>query len=417
VPNPVNSYCCHGHLGTNDISVTMTLLEGSIILILLLLAMPGVCRRMGRPGLLYPAYIIAGALAGVAIPENVTEVWRQLGQLGFILLLFSVGLEIELPERRNSFIALRRALFWMLAQIVVIGGGLVLLGIRPLEASVAATALSSTSVGMSFVLWSHHRFASQRSAKAFLEWLVAIEVISMLFFASVGPVLEGVPWWLALLRFCGLLLAAGLAVWAALRIVPRFAEKISQGLKIEVPLLILFLFVICAIGDRLGLSAPKTAFVLGLFVSRSTDAEVALNHRLEPLRDHMFVPVFFFGLGTLLRIETVWNWQFAMAIVAGLLFYGLRYLLYGAFFAKAFETKPQAHSIAAPMLTLAAVAIEVMVQAKASPQLVSWTLASSLSLSLFAAFRGHTPDHLLVEYETSMISPGALEILNKGKEK
>ena len=385
----------------------MTLLEGTILFILLLLSLPGLCRRIGRPGLLYPSYIIAGGLAGLLMPDHVSDAWRQFGQLGFILLLFSVGLEIELPQRRDSVVAARRALAWMAPQVLPIIGVLVLAGTPPLQAAVAAVALSSTSVGMAFVLWSGYPFASAEQGRAFLSWMLAIEVLTILFLASMGPALSGVVWWLALLQFVGLLLAATMAAWVALRWVPHFASKMSSGLKLDTPLLVLCLFGICAIGDRLGLSAPKTAFVLGLFISRSTDEEVALNHRLAPIRDRLFVPVFFFGLGTLLTWEAVGSWQFLAAAAAGVVLFVLRRVLYGSFFAKLFSTDARAHGMAAPVLTLAAVAVEMLVHAGATIQLVSWILAAGLSLTLCAALGFRVASHSLAEMEPSMAAPEA----------
>lgn len=393
----------------------MTLLEGTIVFILLLLAMPGLCKRLGRPGLVFPSYILAGAVAGLVMSDPVIETWRQIGQLGFILLLFSVGLEIELPEKRESLVALRRALLWMLPQAGLITGVLVLLGTEPLFASVAGVALSSTSVGMAYVLWSHHVFSSKENGRAFLEWMVAIEVLAILYLAVIGPVLSGSLWWVALLRLCGLLLAAGIAALVALRYVPRFADMIKKGLRIEVPLLVLLLFSICALGDRLGLSAPKMAFVLGLFISRSTDEEVALSHKLEPLRDRMFVPVFFFGLGTLLRWETVSTWGFGIALLAGIGLFLLRRLLFGFGFSRCFSVERGAHSMASPVLTLVAVSVEVLVHAGASASLVSWTLAAGLSLTLCAAFRPLGGDLHVLDYEPKMVSPEFKEALHHQK--
>lgn len=392
----------------------MTLLEGTILFILLLMALPGLCRRIGRPGLLYPSYILAGGLAGLLMPGHVSDAWRQFGQLGFILLLFSVGLEIELPQRRESFVAARRALWWMAPQVLLIMGMLLLVEIPVLHAAVAGVALASTSVGMAYVLWSGYPFASPEAARAFLSWMLAIEVLTILFLASMGPALAGVVWWLAVLQFLGLVTAAALAAWVALRWVPHFASKMSSGLKLDTPLLVLCLFGICAVGDRLGLSAPKTAFVLGLFISRATDEEVSLSHRLEPIRDRLFVPVFFFGLGTLLSWDSVGNWQFAAAAGAGIVLFLLRRVLYGAFFAKLFTTDARAHGMAAPVLTLAAVAVEMLVHAGASAQLVSWVLAAGLSLTLCAALGFRVASHSLAELEPSMAAPEAAVSLAKG---
>jgi len=260
----------------------MTLLEGTVLILLLLLALPGYLQRRGQPGLLYPAYIVAGALAGALMSDPVIETWRQVGQLGFVLLLFSVGLEIELPQRRESFLALRRALAWMLPQMALIVGVLFQAGIAPLEGLAASLALASTSVGMAYVLWKHHPFGSEGIRRSFLEWLVAIEVVSILGLASISPIIEGTVWWMAILRFGGLIVAAVFAAFVALRVLPKVSTTIQNSMRIEAPLLVLVLFALCAIGARLGLSAPKMAFVLGLFISRSTDEEVSLNQKLAP---------------------------------------------------------------------------------------------------------------------------------------
>lgn len=394
----------------------MTLLEGTVFFLLLLLALPGLCRRIHRPGLLYPAYILAGAAAGMLMEENVISAWRQIGQLGFILLLFSVGLEIELPEKKESLVALRRALAWIAPQVALIVAVFVYLKISPLEGFVSALALSSTSVGMAFVLWRNHPFSDSATGKAFLEWLVAIEIVSILFLALETPILQGAVWWLALLRFVGLLAAVGLAAFVSLRFSPRFAQAVGKGLKIEVPLLVLLLFGICAIGDRLGLSAPKTAFVLGLFISRSTDEEAAFSRRLEPLRDRMFVPVFFFGIGTLIGLDALCGWQFYAALAAGVGLYLFRRALFGAFFARMLGTDVSAHAMAAPVLTIVAVAVEVLSHAKASPQLAVWTLASGLSLTLCASFAARAKNHMLVEYETATVAPEASSVLEGASE-
>ncbi len=393
----------------------MTLLEGTVFLLLLLLSLPGLCRRYRRPGLLYPAYIVAGAIAGAFMREAVIDSWREFGELGFILLLFSVGLEVELPERRDSWIALRRALAWMAPQAALITGALVYAGLPVAPSLGAATALSSTSVGMAYVLWKHHHFPTDKARKTFLEWMVATEVVTIVLLATMGPVIEGAAWWLALLKFGGLLCAAAMAAYIAMRVVPRFAEALKRGVKVDTPLLVLALFAICAVGNRLGLSAPKTAFVLGLFISRSTGEEVELNHRLEPLRDRMFVPVFFFGLGTLLRVEYLKTWPFYAAIVAGLALYGLRRAIFGQFFAKRFAVEANAHGIAAPMLTMGAVAVDILHRSGASPRLVAWTLTASIVLSLCPAFRSASGEPGLSTYEPTMAAPEAMSELNEGE--
>lgn len=391
----------------------MTLLEGTVFLLLLLLSLPGLCRRTRRPGLLYPSYIVAGMIAGAFMRPQVVESWREIGELGFILLLFSVGLEVELPERRDSWVALQRAVTWMAPQALLVTGGLAVAGLPLAQCAAAGVALASTSVGMGYVLWTHFAFPTEAGRKAFLEWMVAIEVLTIVTLASMGPIIEGMAWWLSLLHFVGILVAAGIAAFVAMRLVPRLVNALKRGINIDTPLLVLALFAICALGNRLGLSAPKTAFVLGLFISRSTGAEVALNHKLEPLRDRMFVPVFYFGLGMLLRFEYLTTWPFYAAIVVGILIYGMRRILFGWFFARRFGTGPSAHGITSPMLTMGAVAVDILDRSHASHQLVAWTLAASLSLSLCGAFRRGSDGGRITDYEPTTVAPEAVATLDR----
>ncbi|MBK8478833.1 MAG: cation:proton antiporter [Opitutaceae bacterium] len=391
----------------------MTILEGAVLLLLLLLALPDFCRRLERPGLLYPLYILAGLAAGAFMGPEVRAVWREIGQFGFVLLLFSVGLEIELPQRRETLDAGRRAALWMAWQLPALTALGWLAGVPWPHALIAAIALASTSVGMAYPLWLNHRFPDSVTRRRFLEWIVAVEVLGILLLAVAGPVLGGAVWWKVTLKMFGLLTAAVLAALIAVRSGPRIAQLLSSGLKIQVHFVVLVLFAIAAVGDRLGLSAPKTAFVLGLFVSRATDQEAQLSHRLEPLRDRLFVPVFFFGLGTLVEPRLMLTLVFPLAVGTGLLQFALRRVAFRWFFAHRLGTTPAAHVLAGPMLTIAAVAVEILARAGASQQALAWTLASSLSLTLAAALFRSGTDASLAEIEPTMAAPQAWELADR----
>ncbi len=387
----------------------MTILEGAVLLLLLLLALPDFCRRIARPGLLYPLYIVAGIAAGAFMSAEVRAVWRDIGQFGFVLLLFSVGLEIELPERPETIKAVRRAVGWMAWQLPPLAGLAWLAGLPWPHALVAALALASTSVGMAYPLWLSHRFPDAAARRRFLEWIVAIEVLGILALAVAGPVLGGAVWWMVVLKILGLLAAAVLAAFAAVRGAPHLTRWLAAGLKIQVHFLVLAIFAIAALGERLGLSAPKTAFVLGLFVSRATDEEVQLNRHLEPLRDRLFVPVFFFGLGTLVEPRLMLTWVFPLAVGSGLLLFVLRQIGYHWVFSRILGTKTSAHLVAAPMLTIGAVAVEVLAHAGADQRAIAWVLAASLSLTLAAAFTRIDRGTTLAESEPTMAAPQAWE--------
>lgn len=390
----------------------MTILEGAVLLLLLLLALPDFCRRIERPGLLYPLYIVAGIAAGAFMGDHTRTVWREIGQFGFVLLLFSVGLEIELPQRRETLAAVRRAAAWMAWQLPLLTGLGWLAGLPWQHALVAAIALASTSVGMAYPLWANHRFPDLAARRGFLEWIVAIEVLGILLLAAACPVLNGAIWWIVALKMAGLLTAAVLAALVAVRGAPHLTRLLASGLRMQVHFVVLLIFAIAALGERLGLSAPKTAFVLGLFISRATDQETQLNHHLEPLRDRLFVPVFFFALGTLVEPKLMLTWIFPLAVGSGLLLFVLRQLCYHWTFSRLLGTSTGAHVLAAPMLTIGAVAVEVMTTVGADQRAIAWVLAASLSLTLTASFTRTGNGATLAESEPVMAAPQAWDRVN-----
>lgn len=384
----------------------MTILETAVFLILLLMALPELCRHIHRPGLIYPLYIVAGIAAGAFMSPDVRHIWRELGQFGFILLLFSVGLEIELPERRESLVALRRAALWLAWQLPLLVVLAIPAGVKWSEALVAGFALASTSVGMAFNLWSRFPFADATKRRHYLEWIVAVEVLSILLLAVAGPVMQGAVWWKVALQLGGLIAAAVVAAFLAVHGAPRIVGLLERGLHVQVHVLVLLLFAVAAIGERLGLSGPKMAFVLGMFISRATTEEAALNERLEPIRDRMFVPVFFFGLGTLVEPTLVLSAIVPLGIGAGLVLFGARKLAYRFVLARSFATGPEAHVIAAPMLTIVAVAVQVFARSGASESVITWTLSAGLCLTLIASFFRVGPDRTrVVEIESEVAAP------------
>ncbi len=387
-----------------------------MLLLVLLLGLPDFCRRIRRPGLLYPAYILAGVVAGALMDAGAIAVWREIGQFGFILLLFSVGLEIELPGKRETLVALWRGALWMGWQVPLLVGLAWVSGVPMGEAVVAALALAGTSVGMAYHLWEAHRFADTTARTQFLEWIVAIEVTAILALAAAGPVMGGAVWWIVLIKLAGVVSAAVLAAVLAVRGAPRLVHWLERGLHVQVHFVVLLLFGIAALGERLGLSAPKTAFVLGMFISRSTHEEAGLSHRLEPIRDRLFVPVFFFGLGTLVEPRMFLSVVFAGAVAAALLMFFLRREIFRRMFAPALRAAPPAHVISLPVLTIAAVAVEVLARSGASGEAITWTLAAGLCLTLIAAVLPVTELGPLARTEPATVAPEVWSGIEEGQD-
>ena len=93
-------------------------------------------------------YIIAGVLIGVILPENLKSV-SSLAEIGTILLLFSIGVELSFDSLSRFF---KVAVFGSLIQITLVTLGtffaLKVFGINPITALILSLgfSLSSTAV-------------------------------------------------------------------------------------------------------------------------------------------------------------------------------------------------------------------------------------------------------------------------------
>ncbi|MCU0789310.1 MAG: cation:proton antiporter, partial [Verrucomicrobia bacterium] len=76
----------------------MNQIEAIIVLLLLFMAVPDLCRKLKRPALTYSAYVIFGIILGPWLDTGVSTMLNEAGHVGFLLLLFEVGMEIELPR-------------------------------------------------------------------------------------------------------------------------------------------------------------------------------------------------------------------------------------------------------------------------------------------------------------------------------
>lgn len=60
-------------------------------------------------------------------------------------------------------------------------------------------------------------------------------------------------------------------------------QRLEHTTRWKVYVVVLFVFVVSAVGARLGRSESKTAFFLGLFMSRASHEGLALCHHLRPI--------------------------------------------------------------------------------------------------------------------------------------
>ena len=281
-------------------------------------------RLIGQSAVL--GYLVAGVIIGpfgfslIAEPETAASV----AELGVVLLLFIVGLELQI----SRLVSMRRDIFGLgTAQLIVctavLAGIGFLFGLKPSAAFVIgiALALSATAVALQ-LLEERGDLGTPYGGRAFAVLLFQdISVVAILalmpLFASTGGV-GGDGWLVSALQSTGTVGAAILAVVLVGRygLNPFFGLLAASGAR-EVMTAAALLVVLgtAMLMEHVGLSMAMGAFLAGVLLSESSFRH-QLEADVEPFRG-ILLGLFFLGVGMSLDLTVIAaNWVLILTGVA-----------------------------------------------------------------------------------------------------
>jgi monovalent cation:H+ antiporter-2, CPA2 family len=267
-------------------------------------------------------YILAGFLIGPYTPPfelvHDAESVKTLGEMGVVLLMFSLGLEFSLKKLSrvglSAFVAalleiilmcwfgyeIGRAFGWSVMDSVFLG---------------AMLSISSTTIivkALAELGKSKESFAEIIFGILVIEDILAIILLALLSgFAQTGSLQAGQIGWevLKLAVFFAMVLVLGFLG------VPRFFNYVAKG-KSDEMLLISALglcFGVALIASMLGYSVALGAFLIGAVI-----AETRQIHKIEtltaPVRD-MFSAIFFVTIGMLIDPKMLVEYAWPIAIL------------------------------------------------------------------------------------------------------
>ncbi|MFV2063496.1 MAG: cation:proton antiporter [Chloroflexota bacterium] len=261
-------------------------------------------RRLGIPAVV--GYLLVGLVAFQLLPgDNIDrEQIQLLADIGVVLLLFEVGIELDMGRLRREHRSLLAASpIQIVATTVIAGGVLALLGIAIEVAMILGlTVAMSSSVVVVNITRSRLRRTNKATETALLGWsllqdlagVIVAAVLLAIWGADSRPPLEALA---------ALLIYSLLAIGAA-RIFPFVLTRLRGYPD---------LFLIVSIAGGLfgagvgavifGIPLALAAFVSGLVIADSPMAGEA-RRRLLPFRD-VFAVLFFVAVGSLLDLEAL----------------------------------------------------------------------------------------------------------------
>jgi glutathione-regulated potassium-efflux system ancillary protein KefC/glutathione-regulated potassium-efflux system protein KefB len=310
------------------------MLSQSVVFLLAAVLLVPLCARFGLGAVL--GYLVAGVAigpAGFGLADHVENI-AQFSELGIVLLLFLIGLELQ-PSR---LWVLRRLVFGLGgAQVMVTGIVIALLGywwgLSPAAATVAgvALAMSSTALVMQ-TLAEKGQLASRHGREAFaillFQDLAVIPLLALLPLLGPERIDHAQPGWQAAMKA---VLAIAIAVIASRTVVRAVFRSVIRfgGREIFTAAALLLVLGMAALMVSVGLSASLGAFLAGVLL-----ADSEYRHELEavigPFKG-LLLGLFFMTVGMTANVDLlmrqpllVISLVFALLTVKAVVLFGLR---------------------------------------------------------------------------------------------
>jgi CPA2 family monovalent cation:H+ antiporter-2 len=288
-------------------------------LVLLLAALAGWgARRIGLPAVV--GYLLAGLIVSPFTPGYVADRHQVevLADIGVVLLLFEVGIEIDpLRLRRERGRLLALAPIQVIVGSLAAGGAFLLAGLPPAGAALAGLGVAlSSSVVVVNITRSRRRTTDRPTEEALLAWSVLQDLFGVLLAMILLLVfgIGGRPLPIAVAGLVAYIAIAVVAAWAIPWLLRRLRTEHDLFLLVSVAAGL----AMAGLGGRFfGVPLALAAFIAGLAISEGPDTAEA-RRRLLPFRD-LFAVMFFVAIGTLIDPAALPGSLPWITLVAGLL--------------------------------------------------------------------------------------------------
>ncbi len=295
---------------------SLGILVGLFVLILAAKLGEEVLRRLGQPGVigeLAGGFVVGPYALGLVVPGETATV---LAEIGVVILLFAVGLEIKTDQLLQvGRPALATAVIGLALPIAAGAAYAMLTGEPPATAAFVGLALAATSIGITSRVLAGLGVLDRTFSRIIIGAAVIDDVLALILIGIVSGAAEGD------LSIATLGLAVGALGFVFLGFaIARRARGIRSAvftwpLFADTPLVPAFLLMLglAVVAGFIGLAAIIGAFVAGLIVAE-TEARDEIEHEIKPLAS-IFAPFFFAVIGAQLDLGALLEPQLAIAAV------------------------------------------------------------------------------------------------------
>lgn len=267
-----------------------------------------VARKLGLPsviGFLFTGLLVSPFTPGFVADNNQLAL---LADIGVVLLLFEVGIELDLRKITRE----QKALLWgvptqmgiglLIGTPVFLWLGIPIFGALLLSLSIAM----SSSVVIVNITRSPRRTTDTQTEDALLGWSLLQDVVGVAVAAIILTLFGASD--SSLLAALGGLLGFGIIAVGASKILPRVLRAVRWEKDLFLIYSVSFGLVLAALGTVVfGIPMALAGFIAGLAINQSRDTE-EVRKAILPFRD-LFAVLFFVLLGTLIepsQLKAAW---------------------------------------------------------------------------------------------------------------
>jgi len=266
----------------------------------------GVTCQVARQPLLL-AYLVAGYAIGPHGFKWVTnaESIQTIASLGLILLLFMIGLEMDLKKMFSAGKALTLTAVCQIVGCIILGlvffksVGLAKSGLESLYLAVAA-AMSSTVIIIKIL---HDKHELETVAGRITLGVLVLQDLAVILFLAIQPNLKDPSLMELLLAFGKVSLLVGVAYGTSRFLLPPVFKSVARQPELVLVGALAWCFAMAGFAGELGLSREMGALIAGVMVS-TFPYTLDVVAKITSIRD-FFVTLFFVGLGMSIPFPTV----------------------------------------------------------------------------------------------------------------
>ena len=270
---------------------TLTLLAGLCSVVFSKLRLPPII------GYLFAGILIANV---VSIPASSGDIISVLSDIGLVMLMFSIGMELDLSKlKANGRFAMVVAIVQLPLMVLCGYVAGTLMGLNPVQAITLGAVISGSSTAVVTAVLKMYDRITKEEAETMILVTVMEDVGQVIILSMVAPMFAGgsmEPASLVIMIAMIVVFMLG-SIFLGIRFVPRLLDWVGRQTSSEVLMVLAvgLCFGMALLSVRIGMSMAIGSFLMGVIVSQCCFSK-SIEEKVMPMRE-LFMAIFFISIG------------------------------------------------------------------------------------------------------------------------